>query len=83
MLEAADVKEIVIDNTKYSNITSLHGIEMFTNLEKLNFAGQRVASIDLSANTALTELVCDGNPLESIDLRYSKQLKNSTVSRPL
>lgn len=75
VLEAADVKEIVIDNTKYSNITSLHGIEMFTNLEKLNFAGQRVASIDLSANTALTELVCDGNPLESIDLRYSKQLK--------
>ncbi len=75
VLEATDVKEIVIDNTKYSNITSLHGIEMFTSLEKLNFAGQRVSSIDLSANTALTELVCDGNPLESIDLRYSKQLK--------
>lgn len=75
VLEAVDVKEIFIDNTKYSNITSLHGLEMFTNLEKLNFAGQRVSSIDLSANTALTELVCDSNPLESIDLRYSKQLK--------
>ncbi len=75
VLEAADVKEIVIDNTKYSNISSLHGIEMFTSLEKLNIAGQRVSSIDLSANTALTELVLDSNPLVTLELNQCKKLK--------
>ncbi len=75
VLEAADVKEIIIDNAKYGNITSLHGIEMFTSLERLHVSGQRLSSMDLTSNTALTELVCDSNPLESLDLFPCKRLK--------
>lgn len=73
--EACGVEEIRIDRNKYSGISSLHGIEMFTSLRKLSVGGQNLTALDLSENRALTELVCDNNPLKSLSVSECRMLK--------
>ncbi len=75
LAEASAVSEISIDNTVYSGISSLYGIQMFTSLEKLNVSGQNLTSLDLKANGALSVLCCDNNPLKSLDLSGNAELK--------
>lgn len=52
-----------------SNISSLQGIEYFKGLEKLDCSGNQLTSLDLSKNTALTDLNFDNNPINVLDLR--------------
>lgn len=63
--EAAAVTEIDVNNL---GIASLKGIEAFVNLKKLYCGNNRLASLDVSKNTALTELYCYQNQLTSMDI---------------
>lgn len=63
--EAAKIKEIDCSNMK---ITSLEGIEYCTELTYLNCRMNRLTVLDVSKNTALTDLACYSNPLEVLNL---------------
>ena len=45
-------------------ISNLTGIEAFTALTHLNCCDHQLTSLDVSQNTALTELGCDGNKFD-------------------
>jgi hypothetical protein len=59
-------------------ISSLQGIEYFTGLENLDCSGNKLSSLDLSKNTALTDVKFDGNPLTSLDLRGLRAMNTLT-----
>ncbi len=55
-------------------LTSLRGIEYFESLEKLNCSGNRLTTLDVSKNTALTYLNCYSNQLTSLDVSKNMDL---------
>ncbi len=50
------------------NITSLAGIEYFTDLEHLFCAGNQLTTLDVTKLTNLTGLICAGNQLTTLDV---------------
>ena len=72
MEEAAAVDAINIP-AQYM-VSSLKGIEYFTNLSTLSCARNPVKSIDISGNAALTELDCSETQISSLDLSGNKAL---------
>ena len=50
------------------NITSLAGIEYFTNLETLNCMGNQLTTLDVTKLTSLELLDCRGNQLTALDV---------------
>lgn len=56
------------------NISSLAGLEAFTNLTGLYCNGNNLASLDVSRNTKLDVLYCQNNRLTTIDIS-----KNTTL----
>lgn len=79
MEEAAAVDAINIP-AQYM-VSSLKGIEYFTNLSTLSCALNPVKSIDLSGNAALAELYCRDNDLSSLDMSKNKALKKMECQR--
>lgn len=62
------------------SLTSLKGIEYFTNLEKLKADYNALTSIDVSMNTALTYLHLGDNKLTSIDVSHNTALTYLVVN---
>lgn len=56
--ETAAIKMI---NVRGKSITDLKGIEHFTALNTLHCSQNKLTALDVSKNTALTQLSCDGN----------------------
>ena len=79
MEEAAAVDAINIP-AQYM-VSSLKGIEYFTNLSTLSCARNPVKSIDISGNAALAELYCRDNDLSSLDMSKNKALKEMECQR--
>jgi Leucine-rich repeat (LRR) protein len=50
------------------SISSLTGIEGFTNITKLNCSNNQLTSIDLTANTALKRIECNNNLLTELNV---------------
>ena len=50
------------------NITSLAGIEYFTDLETLDCMGNQLTTLDVTKLTNLTGLICAGNQLTTLDV---------------
>lgn len=63
--------EISVPN---SDISSLKGIEFFTNLEVLNCSNNNLSSLYLETNTKLKTLECQQNNIASLDLSYNTQM---------
>ncbi len=57
-------------------ITSLQGIECFTELTLLNCSGNQLDTLDVSYNTELRTLACFDNLLSSLDLRNNYFLES-------
>ena len=57
------------------NITSLAGIEYFTDLETLDCMDNQLTTLDVTKLTNLTDLECNGNQLGSLDVSTLKELK--------
>lgn len=61
-------------------ISDLTGIEEFTNLTQLNFFGNNISTLNISANSNLTLLNCGDNNLTNIDVSGILGLSNLNVS---
>ena len=57
-----------------SEITSVKGIEFLTNLSYFDISSNRISSMDLSQNTSLVRLFCQGCNLSELDLSHCKNL---------
>lgn len=57
------------------NITSLAGIEYFTDLEDLDCMGNQLTTLDVTKLTSLTNLMCNGNQLVSLDISTLEKLE--------
>lgn len=58
------------------NITSLAGIEYFTDLEFLDCTGNQLTTLDVTKLTSLMYLVCNDNQLTALDVTGLTSLKN-------
>lgn len=76
--EIAAVTKIDVNSDTYGvaqKISSLKGIEYFTDLEELECRGNYLVELDVSALTNLESLNCADNPeIESLDVSYNKKL---------
>jgi Leucine-rich repeat (LRR) protein len=70
--EAALVKEIDCSNR---GISSLEGIQHFTNLEKIDCSGNILITIDVSQNPALKQLICDNTNIQELDVSANPALE--------
>ncbi|MBE6244647.1 MAG: leucine-rich repeat domain-containing protein [Bacteroidales bacterium] len=62
------------------SITSIKGIEHFTNVADLFCNYNQITSVDLSSNIYLKELVLDHNQISSIDLSNNKALEGLNIN---
>ena len=69
----ANVKEIMVLE---SGITSLKGVEYFTNLTVLGCSKNQLTSLDVTQNTLLEELYCSNNQLTTLDVSHNTKLEN-------
>ena len=76
--EALSVKQI--DCTGLG-ISSIAGIERFTNLTSLACAGNKLTSIDISSNKALVSLRCDSNQISNLDVSNNTLLETLSISK--
>ena len=58
------------------NITSLAGIEYFTDLETLDCIGNQLTALDVTGLTSLKVLACSDNQLTTLDVTKLTNLKN-------
>lgn len=76
--EIAAVTKIDVNSDTYGvaqKISSLKGIEYFTDLEELECRGNYLVELDVSTLTNLESLNCADNPeIESLDVSYNKKL---------
>lgn len=80
--EKLDDEEIA--NVKYINapaktISSLKGIEYFTELLELNCDNNQLTSLDVSKNTKLVKLICKENALTSLNTSHNPMLKKLDI----
>ena len=76
--EAEAVTNLVIIS---SDISSLEGINSFTNLLTLNCGFNDLNSLDLSGLSNLTQLFCRGNPLTFLNVSHLTQLTELDSSK--
>ena len=57
------------------NISSLKGIEYFTNLQYLDCGENYIEALDVSNNTALIKLSCYTNDIKELDLSHNTNLE--------
>lgn len=69
--ERSSVTYIRVDN---SNITSVKGVEYFTNLNSFYCSGNKLTSLDLSKNTSLGIVYCYENQIASLNLGANEKL---------
>ena len=67
----------------FRNISSLKGIEFFTDLVELNCMSNKLANVDLSKNTALKTLNMSDNTLSSITLPQTETLTTLLLNNNL
>ncbi len=75
-LTAKEIQNVTTLTVSGKSISSLKGIEYFTELTYLNCSNNSLTSLDLSNNTKLLTLHCFNNQLTTLDLSENKSLKN-------
>ncbi len=74
-LSAGELKAVKEIYCSYCGISSLKGIERFTNLEYLECSGNKLTSLDLGKNTKLGMVYCDDNKLSNLKISKNTELK--------
>ncbi|NDV68312.1 hypothetical protein D0T66_05295 [Dysgonomonas sp. 25] len=69
-------KRVTELNIASKNLTSATGIDKLYVLAYLSCGGNQLTSLDVSTNTALTDLYCSANQLTSLDVLGATALKN-------
>lgn len=76
--EALEIRSLSLSS---KTISSLSGIEYFSNLEILDCSSNKLTSLELSKNTALKILNCKSNPsLAKLDVSHNAMLENLDCS---
>ena len=80
--ECEAVTEIDVTNTSYAveDITSLEGIQYFSNLKTLKCGGNAITSLDVGENSALTYLDCSSNRLTNLNVSKNSVLTHLDCS---
>ena len=76
MLTEAEIAGVTEIDVSRKNISSLKGIEYFTELTELYCNGNQLTSLDMSENTLLKRLICDYNSLTSLNVTKCTALVN-------
>ena len=74
ILTADEIEKIKSIYVYRQNISSLKGIEFFTNLTTLSCYANKLTELDVSKKTELKELDCEYNQLTALDLSNTPQL---------
>ena len=74
IISDATLASVTYFSVSYKEISSLQGIEYFTELKQLYCSNNKITSLDLSKNTKLTKLDCDRNQLTSLDVSKNTAL---------
>ena len=76
ILSASEISNAIsIDFQGKYNISSLGGLEFFTNLSNLQCHNNGLTTLDLSKNLLLTQVGCTGNQVSAIDLTANAKLE--------
>jgi Leucine-rich repeat (LRR) protein len=77
VLTAEEIAGITYINVAMKFISDMTGIEHFTALTKLDcFANHYITTLDVSHNTALTDLQCHNNQLTALDVSHNTALRS-------
>ena len=68
LISEEEAKKVTVISCALQGITSLSGIEYFTNLVNLNCNSNSLTSLSLSSNTKLTDVNCYSNNISSLDV---------------
>lgn len=79
-IQLAEAQAITLLNISYSNISSLQGIESFTNLKWLIANNNNLSSINVLSLTQLTSLGLSANLLTGINISTLSQLQSLGLS---
>ena len=74
-LTQQEINSVTSIDVEEKGITSVSGIELFTELTELNVANNELDELNLSANTLLTRIYCQQNHLTYLDLSRNTVLK--------
>ncbi len=74
IISVEEAMPIISLDVSNRNISDMTGIEAFIKLEHLNCSSNQLATLDVSHNTALTELLCAGNKLTRLDVSNNTAL---------
>ncbi len=75
ILTDEEISSVTDINVRAKSIQDLKGIEIFSNLKKLNCTHNQISVLDMSANTLLEELSCGYNILANLYVSTCKALK--------
>ncbi len=79
-LSAAEAAEVVSIDCSGMGLTSLDGIEFFTNLQVLDASDNDLTSVDLSGLDQLLSVDLSGNAIETLDLSGNARLVQADVT---
>lgn len=79
-LSDAEIKAVTSLYVSSKSITSLKGVEYFTNLEQLWCGYNPLVSLDLKKNTQLTKLSCSNCSLKNLDVSKNTKLTSLECS---
>jgi hypothetical protein len=79
-LSVGEISNAKIVEVSSKSISSLKGIEYFTNVESLTCFSNNIDTLNLSANTKLHSLDCSSNPIKSLDVSKCSALQDITFS---
>ena len=74
IITSEEIATITKINVQGKGIQSLHGIEYFTALTRLNCYNNQITSLDVSKNANLEEIDCGKNMLTSLDVSKNTKL---------
>lgn len=70
-----EAKRVTILKLSNSNITSLYGIQYFTNLRELQVSNNELRNLNISSNKKLEWLSCSSNKLSRLDVSRNTNLQ--------
>ena len=73
-LSESEIAETTSITCRARSISSLKGIECFVNVQSIDCSVNKLTELDVSKNTALTELYCGGNKLTELDVSKNTAL---------
>ena len=82
-LDGDEIAKVVTMDVKESGITSLEGVEYFTELTLLNCTNNDITGLDISKNVKLTFLNCGFNKLTALDVSDNVNLETLLCTRNL